>query len=65
MPYFAWSDGTEKSPYKLTFHRGLPCMRLEQKELFFVFSLASLSGHVQRAYAGGQDLRTSLNNKDT
>ena len=56
-------DGTEESPYKLMFHRGLPCLRLEQKELFFFFSLACLSGHGQRAYAGAQDLRTCLDNR--
>ena len=45
------------------FHLELPCLRVEQKELFFVFSLACLSGHGQRAYAGAQDLRTCLDNK--
>ena len=41
----------------------LPCLRLDQKELFFVFSLAFLSGNGQRAYAGAQDLRICLDNK--
>jgi hypothetical protein len=64
LRYIQLLDGTEESPYKLMFHLGLPYLRLEQKELFFVFSLACLSGHGQRAYAGAQDLRTCLDNMD-
>jgi hypothetical protein len=66
IPNFALPDGIKENPYKLMFHLGLllPCLTLEQKELFFVFSLACLSGHGQRAYAGVQDLRTCQDNKD-
>ena len=64
MQNYATPDGAEESSYELMFHLELPCLRREQKELFFVFSLVCLSGHGQRAYAAVQDLRTCQDNKD-